>query len=107
MKIELQVIADCPHTANAYELLRQALDEVGLSRAAITTTVITDDEHAQQVGFHGSPSFAVDGRDLFHRPGAAPGWSCRLYLTGTGLAPLPEFSQLRDRLEEAAAADRV
>jgi hypothetical protein len=106
MKIELQVISDCPHSANAYALLRQALDDVGLSDDSITTTVITDDEHAQQAGFHGSPSFAVDGRDLFDRPDAVPSWSCRLYLTDTGLAPLPEFSQLRSRLAEAAEAER-
>jgi hypothetical protein len=103
MRIELQVIPDCPHTTNAYNLLRQALDDIGLAEASITTTVITDDEHANRTGFHGSPTFVVDGRDLFDLPDAAPAWSCRLYRRQAGTAPMPDLTQLRQRLEAVAA----
>ena len=103
MRVELQVIDGCPHMASAYDLLRRALNEIGLSHTAITTTVITDDEHARRAGFHGSPSFAVDGRDIFSPPNASPSWSCRLYLTTAGVSPLPEFTELRQRLAQADA----
>jgi hypothetical protein len=106
MRFELQVIPDCPHATPAYNLLRRALDDIGLSRATITTTVIADDEHARRVGFHGSPSFAVNGRDILTPPDPTPAWSCRLYRTSTGTAPLPELIELRQHLKEAAAADQ-
>jgi hypothetical protein len=101
MRVELQVIPDCPQTVDAYHLLRRALNELGLPEAVITTTVITDDEHARQTGFHGSPSFAVDGHDLFEAD-PTPTWSCRLYRTSNGMAPLPDIDHLRQQLSRAA-----
>jgi hypothetical protein len=104
VNIELQVIPDCPHTAAAHALLRQALDDLGLTQAPIATTVITDVAHAERAGFHGSPAFVVNGHDIFTAPPhATPALTCRLYRTTTGAAPLPDLTQLRQQLKQAAA----
>ena len=48
MDVELLVIAECPHTAAALELLRQALAELGVPGQPVRTTIITDDALARE-----------------------------------------------------------
>jgi hypothetical protein len=97
MDVELQVILDCPNAWPAQVLLRQALDESGLVAVGIRVTVITSDEEARAVGFGGSPTFRVGGRDLFG-PQDSTGLACRVYLTAAGIRPLPELEALRRAL---------
>lgn len=96
------VVTDCPQTEPAADLLRQALDEAGLSEVMFIVTVITSDRQARECGFLGSPAFLVDGRDLFAVRGAAPALSCRLYPTIDGPVGTPPLNQLRDALHAAA-----
>jgi hypothetical protein len=46
--VRLLVIEDCPNETAV--LLHQALDDVGLSRVPIHTEVVTDPQHAEQLG---------------------------------------------------------
>ncbi|MTG90922.1 hypothetical protein GJV82_18560 [Cellulosimicrobium sp. BIT-GX5] len=101
MKVELLVIDECPNEVPALEVLRRVLDKTGID-AAIATVVITDDDQAQAHGFHGSPSFHVDGRDLFPVPTVRPGVACRVYPTTAGLRGVPDDHSLT-----AALMDRV
>jgi hypothetical protein len=72
VNIELLVVPDCPHAGPAAELLRRALVSIGLDGTAFTTRVISDAREAEAAGFTGSPSFMIDGRDLFAEPGRTP-----------------------------------
>lgn len=98
MDIELLVVPDCPNTERAAERLRQALTDLGLTHAAITTRVITDQNEAEAAQFTGSPTILINGRDPFAEPGQAPALTCRLYPTPDGLAGTPTADQLRQAL---------
>ena len=51
MDVELLVVPDCPNEAPAAALLRTALDDVGLARTPVTTTVIDTPAEAERRGF--------------------------------------------------------
>lgn len=100
MKVEILVVPDCPHEAQAAQLLRTALDDVGLSHVEPTVRVIFSAAAAAEEGFAGSPTFAVDGQDLFPAPDPAGALACRLY---DGPGGLPGLRDLRQALKQAAA----
>lgn len=101
MKIEILVVPDCPHTEPAAELLRRALNDVGLRGATVTTRVVTGQGEAEQLGFTGSPTFLIDGHDPFVEAGRPAGLACRVYRTPEGLSGLPSLDHLRQALTGA------
>jgi hypothetical protein len=98
MNVELLLVADCPHAPAAAALLRRALDDLGLRDLVYSTTTITTEEQAAERGFAGSPSFHVDGTDLFPLPGNPTALACRLYPTASGRAGTPDLADLRSAL---------
>jgi hypothetical protein len=98
--VELLVVPECPHQPGMAALLRTALDDIGLSGLEYTVHVVADQDDADSHQFSGSPTVAVNGRDLFPIPGQAPALSCRLY---AGPGGLPELRDLRQALKAAAA----
>ncbi|HEU5007047.1 MAG TPA: thioredoxin family protein [Jatrophihabitantaceae bacterium] len=92
-EVEVLVVPDCPNRSGAEQLVRAAIAEAGLGRIEPRTRVVQTDEDAARLGFSGSPSFRIDGRDPFG-PAGSPSMACRLYLTAAGLRGLPELSAL-------------
>jgi len=105
MDVELLVVPDCPNDAPTAALLRTALDDVGLARIPVTTTVIDTPEQAERRGFVGSPTILIDGHDPFAEPGLPVALACRIYRNTTGPAGIPDLRQLRQALKRAAAAN--
>jgi hypothetical protein len=66
---------------------------------SISYEEITTAEEAEGVGFAGSPTILIDGRDPF-RGGAAPGLACRRYSTEAGLEGAPSVTQIVDALRD-------
>jgi hypothetical protein len=102
VKVELLVVDACPNEAPARDTLRRVLDRAGVN-VPIATVVITDDDQAQRYGFHGSPSFHIDGQDVFPLPGARPGVACRVYPTSAGLRGVPDDEALAAAVATRAA----
>jgi hypothetical protein len=102
MDVQMLVIADCPNERAASQLLRRALDDVGLSETQVRTRVIHDDAEAKASGFIGSPTFLLNGVDPFAQPGAASAVACRVYAGETGRAGVPSLRDLRRELKRAA-----
>jgi hypothetical protein len=102
--VELLVVSDCPHAAAAHELLRTALDDVGLRRVPITTTVVDTQELAVDRAFIGSPTILVNGHDSFSTPGRPAGLACRVYDSESGPSGLPDLRALRQALKREAAS---
>jgi hypothetical protein len=100
MRIELLVVPDCPHAEWAGGVLTQALDDIGLGAVGYSRVVIDSSAEAQQRHFVGSPTFAVDGEDVFPAPDRAAALACRIYGSGRGVPDLPD---LRQALKRAAA----
>jgi hypothetical protein len=105
MDVELLVVPDCPNESAARQLLRTALDDIGLARVDFRVTVIADRGDAERRGFHGSPSFLVDGADLFAED-ATPETgmlACRIYRSSLeGVSGVPTLRDLRRELKRAA-----
>ncbi len=85
-RIELLYFDGCPHAEPALARVREIA-----ARLTPDTTVepirVTDPDQAETLGFLGSPSVRVDGRDIEGRDGAPPSFSCRVYPDSGGLPP--------------------
>ncbi|MCX2748812.1 hypothetical protein OOZ51_13465 [Arthrobacter sp. MI7-26] len=98
MDFELLTIQDCPHGSAARELFSQALELVGTDPALMAVREIMTDEEATVSGFHGSPTFTLDGVDLFPST-AEPAMTCRVYPRVGGLSGLPSLEALRQAIQ--------
>jgi hypothetical protein len=56
---------------------------------------IDSPETADQVGFHGSPTILIDGRDPFITGVELVGMSCRVFRTEDGIQGAPTEAELR------------
>jgi hypothetical protein len=94
MDYELRTIQGCPNSGPALGLFRTALEADGKDASHLRLREVTSEAEAQALHFHGSPSFIAEGRDLFPSE-TAPALSCRVYLSGHGVAGLPSAESLR------------
>jgi hypothetical protein len=90
------------------ELLREAADASGVA-LEVETVEVTSDEDAARLGFAGSPTYLLAGRDPFPREedGAVqtPD-ACRAYARPGGrIGPLPHVDDLAAALREASGGD--
>lgn len=93
MNVSLWYFDGCPHWRIADD--RLAVIAAEHPEMVVTRHRVDSEREAERVGFRGSPSFVVDGVDLFPVPDAPMGRSCRLYPTPGGLAGSPTVGQLR------------
>lgn len=106
MDIELLVISNCPNSAPAGELFVRALELEGIDSAEVAFREVDTDDQAKSLDFHGSPSFTINGMDLFPSD-TEPAVTCRVYLSGQGLSGLPTLEALRDAVRGVCATDPV
>jgi hypothetical protein len=98
LKIEFRYWEGCPSHPEALRLLEDVLEERGVD-AEIEVRAVRSQEEAEELGFPGSPTILVDGRDV-DPIGARdrPALTCRIYHLPDGrVSPIPS----RDQLEEA------
>lgn len=100
MRVELLHWEGCPSTPEARDLLEQVLAERGLD-ATVELREVTTQAEAEELGFPGSPTIRVDGRDV-DAAGAAsarPALTCRIYHLPDGrVSPVPAREQLEEAL---------
>lgn len=106
MDVELLVIPHCPAAHEASELLRNALDDIGLAETPFAVRIVDAEETARARRFAGSPAFVMDGVDLFESGTTGGSMACRLYPTPDGLRNVPTLRDLRRALKEQAARAR-
>lgn len=95
MDVTVLYFVGCPHWEVVDERLAALADELGL---AVSHREVTSPEEAERLGFRGSPSIVVDGRDVFAEGDEPVGLSCRIYQTPQGQAGAPTMEQLRAAL---------
>lgn len=96
MRIELLHFQGCPGSAEALNILEEALIERG-SSAEVTPVEIGPEDRLSSPG---SPTILVDGEDLFpveERLGARAA-SCRIYATPEGPKNHPTAAMVRETL---------
>jgi hypothetical protein len=85
--IEIRYSDGCPYYEPTLELVRLAVSELGIDAEVIETRV-RDFDHAKQIGFPGSPTVLVNGRDI--EPLALTAiFRYRVYETPNGISGVP------------------
>ena len=89
----------CPNWRVADERVREALARVGRDDVHVVRRSVATAEEAEAVGFCGSPTVLVNGRDPFADPDSVAGLTCRVYRTDAGLVGAPTVEQLLAALQ--------
>ena len=97
MQIDLLYFDDCPSWQVGFQNLEAALAQEGIE-ASIRLVKVTDNDQAGHLRFLGSPSFQVDGVDLWPEERSLYSMSCRVYATPHGLSGAPDVDMLRSKL---------
>jgi hypothetical protein len=102
LRIDFLFWEGCPSHPEARARLDAALARAGIEAEIAVREIETDDE-AAQIGFPGSPTILIEGRDVQVPDSEAPtGLTCRLYRTSDGRpAPYPDALTLDRALQEA------
>ena len=95
MKVTIQYFDGCPHWKVADEQVRKVLRSLSRADVVLEYQFIDSPETAERVGFHGSPTILVDGRDPFATGDEPIGMTCRVYRTEEGARGMPTEAQLR------------
>ena len=97
MKIELLYFDGCPSWQVGLENLNSALQANGLDMPVERVQVLDDDDAAQKK-FLGSPSFRINGVELWDEQRDVYSLSCRVYATPEGMRGSPTVSMLQGEI---------
>jgi hypothetical protein len=99
MQVKVLYFDDCPNWKVARQRLGEALAAAGLAQEVeVSYQTVETPEEAERVGFRGSPTILVDGRDPWAEEGGPGGLSCRIYQTERGPEGSPSVQQLAEAL---------
>ena len=99
-RIQFLFWEDCPSHPQAWKLLQEVVDEVGVGSEIEKIEVLTD-EDAERYQFPGSPTIRVDGVDVDPAGAAQMGTAltCRVYvLEDRRYSPVPSKEMIRRAL---------
>lgn len=87
MRVDVLYVADCPNHGPAVDLVHEVVRDFGLD-VPIREIEVPDMEAATRLGFLGSPTIRVDGRDIERDAESRTEYalSCRIY-DHSGLPP--------------------
>ena len=102
MILSVLVVQGCPNADEALANARIAASTV--DGVTVQQSIVTSEEQAHAARFAGSPSFQLDGTDLF--PGAGVGLSCRLYRSHATVTGCPSADEVAEALSRALLGDR-
>lgn len=97
MQVDLLYFDDCPSWRTGLENLESALREEGL-QAEIRLVNVASDSEAARLKFLGSPSFQINGLDMWPEERDDFNLSCRVYATSQGMRGSPTIEMLREKL---------
>ena len=97
MKIDLLYFDGCPSWQEGLENLNTALIRENI-QAEINLVRVDDDAEAARLQFLGSPSFHVNGEELWQEQREQYNLSCRVYSTPRGMKGAPTVEMLQEKL---------
>jgi hypothetical protein len=99
VRIEFLYWESCPSHQDARALLDDVLAERGIE-ATVDVREVRTDADAESLGFPGSPTIRIDGRDVDAAGASAtPTLTCRVYRRPDGrVSPLPSREQIEAAL---------
>jgi hypothetical protein len=84
MRIEVLYVPGCPNYEPTVERVERVLAHESLPEHVHSVPVCTNAK-AMALGFPGSPTVRVNGRDVEPNAILVPGLACRIYPNGTGI----------------------
>jgi hypothetical protein len=99
--VEVLVVPGCPGTKLALARVHEAAEALGV-HTNLRLMTVDRQEDAQALGFVGSPTVRVDGRDVEDTAGRPASLSCRLYGDGQE-ERAPSGAAIRSALAAALA----
>ncbi|MBM3933186.1 MAG: hypothetical protein FJ319_02615 [SAR202 cluster bacterium] len=102
MEIRFLYFEDCSSHEEGLARLKQAMSQESIE-ARIAVVKVETDEQARQLGFTGSPTILIDGKDIDPPgPDSYPALTCRAYTMEDGrISPLPSMAMLKRALRAA------
>jgi hypothetical protein len=97
-KVEFLYFKSCPGHKQALVNLKAALQDSEI-KADLVLINVTSEAQAAKVGFQGSPSFRVNGKDLDGR-NDGHSYGCRIYQVGGKITPTPTKEFIQEKLKE-------
>lgn len=92
MEITLLYFDGCPNWQTTLGHLQSLEDELGFSLRLHNVSTASE---AEEIGFVGSPTVLIDGRDPFATGETVTGLACRVYETQEGPGGTPTIAELR------------
>ncbi len=104
MKVSVLHISDCPNVAPLIAELRELIAD--RQDVDLEVILVEDEDEVENLGFHGSPTVLVDGRDPFPFDSRARSLSCRRYpCCGDSSGQVPGFPS-RENLAKVLARSK-
>ena len=97
MQIDLLYFDGCPSWQGGLENLKAALSAEGID-AEIRLVQVEGNAEAVRLRFLGSPSFHIEGRELWPEQREQYALSCRVYFTPQGMKGAPSVEMLKEKL---------
>ncbi len=101
LKIQLLYFGDCPSWQSGLKNLHTALKANGLDESVELIQVMDNDDAARRK-FLGSPSFRINGTDLWNEDRDTYSLSCRVYATPEGMKGSSSVSMLQEAIRQKA-----
>lgn len=98
MKVEFLYFDSCPSHKQTLENLKAALRETR-TKAELVLIKVDSPEEAESMGFQGSPSIRINGKDLEGRNDGVA-FSCRLYNIGGKTTLIPSKEYIEGKLRQ-------
>ena len=97
MNIDLLYFDGCPSWENGLSNLKAALNAENVG-ADIKLIKVENDNDAVKEKFLGSPSFHINGHDMWPEKRKSYNLSCRIYTTEDGMQGVPSIAMLREKI---------
>jgi len=106
VRVEVLYVAECPSHPAAVKLVKDVLAAEGVV-ADVREVLVADERMASELGFYGSPTIRINGRDIAGEPQKAQTFtlSCRLY-PGSKPIGVPPTEMIHRAVLEAREGDR-
>lgn len=106
MRVEVLYVAECPSHPAVVQLLREVLAAEGVA-AEIHEVLVRDERMAAELGFLGSPTIRINGRDVSGESQEPRSFalSCRLY-SGPKPIGLPPAELIHRAVVQARHGER-
>ena len=97
MKVSILHVDGCPSLDPLIKVLRDLIAD--RDDITVSATLVSSNQEAARLGFHGSPTILIDGADPFPWRDRRIGLSCRVYPDAAGrLAGFPSREMLAEAL---------